>query len=249
MEFLGITVLLSAGPVSDWTLLEYNRTRDFDYQILQGGNALERPTGDNYTRLEAKMFLGGYSYRAEAVTDYLSIVVLMVHVLMALGHTIRLLYFKRTSSAWGSIAERLALSLNSRPATNASRNTSAGINHFDTYKKVAKTRASHESHDVDELDDFTTEEAPKHPEIMSNESAKHTPIEMDSLISNTLSVQVPRAWITPVQSNHKANSSTSSSTFSLHRSYPPQTMSPRWIRKSISSPSLCVTKHDELYGS
>lgn len=183
------------------------------------------------------MVISGYSYSAIASTDYLSIVVLIVHVLLALGHTLQLIYFKRSSSAWDSIAELLTLSLNSRPPTHVLKNTSAGIDQFDTYKRVTKIRARHEVH----ADDFTTEDTYKHPEIIFDKIANVTLIEMVC--------SIPRASTVPVQGHHHAaSSSTSSSLFSLHRSYPLQNLSPTRIRKSASDPSLRVMVPDELYG-
>ena len=137
--------LNTAGSISNWTLLDYNKTASFHTELLSGGNPLAPPSPSSsppyYVTERATITIGGLSYLASQPTDYLAIIVLLTHVLLAVAHTIFLVLTRESSSCWDSVSELLVLLHNSRPAPAALRNTGAGIRNLDTYGQVAVVRA------------------------------------------------------------------------------------------------------------
>jgi len=122
-----------------FSVSEYEKAFDFQDQLLQGRNALKRPAS-NETTIEERVdiTIGGFSYQAKAPTDYLAIVVLSVHIVLAISHSIHQIYSARSSSAWDSLTELLVLMQLSTPATDELRNTGAGIKTMETYGKIIK---------------------------------------------------------------------------------------------------------------
>ncbi|XXH00741.1 hypothetical protein Hte_007091 [Hypoxylon texense] len=135
-------VLNSSGPPSEWSLMDYNKRPDSYSRFLGGTDALEPPQGFDYTTFEAEIHLEGLTYQAQSITDYLSIAVLLVHIILALGHIIYVFQAHQSSGSWGTITELLILAYGSRPVSSALRNVSAGIKCIKTYRKVAIVRAA-----------------------------------------------------------------------------------------------------------
>lgn len=133
--------LNTSGPQQDWDLLNYNKQSDFTNKILSGGPALQMPTDVPVTTFRTTIILNGLLYRASSVTDCLAIAILMGHMLIALGHTIHLIVYRKSSASWDTIAEFVALAHNSRPSKKALKNTSAGIRTKKPFSKVAYVRA------------------------------------------------------------------------------------------------------------
>lgn len=133
--------LNTSGPQQDWDLLNFNKQSDFTNKILSGGPALEKPTGVPVTTYRTTIILNGLLYRASSVTDWLALSILIGHILIALGHTIHLILYRKSSASWDTIAEFLALAHNSRPSKKALKNTSAGIRTKKPFSKVAYVRA------------------------------------------------------------------------------------------------------------
>ena len=131
----------TTAPISSWTVSNYNKTADFGDQLLNGGHPLQRPSGANLTENRVSINITGYSYRASTLTDYLSMAVLFIHMLLAITHVIELLITHRSSGCWDTVTELLALMQNSRPARSALKNTCAGIKELKTYAQVAVIRA------------------------------------------------------------------------------------------------------------
>lgn len=94
----------------------------------------------------------GYSLVADTFLDYLAVSVLCCHLLIALGHTVILLWTRRSSAAWDSLPESLALGQNSEPAPIALQNTCAGINCSKTYGEKARIVATSSSSSGGEAD-------------------------------------------------------------------------------------------------
>jgi len=134
-------VFNTTGPSSEWPLAMYNPRADFNRRILNGQTAFETPNipSTNLTTLHARMEITGFAYRA-SLASYLSMAVLLTHMIMALIHILWVVGRKRTSQSWSSISELLTLSQNSQPAFHALRNTGAGIHCFDSFARVAKIR-------------------------------------------------------------------------------------------------------------
>ena len=138
-------VFNTTGPISTWTILDYNKTADFGNQLLRGGSPIQKPTIANVSKNRVFITITGYSYKAGNITDYLSIAVLFVHIVFALGHIIQLLVTGHSSGCWDTITELLALMHRSQPAPTTLKNTCAGIKELTTYAQVAVIRAIHQT--------------------------------------------------------------------------------------------------------
>lgn len=66
--------------------------------------------------------------------------VLLTHLVMATAHVIYVICWRHTSRSWGSVAELIALSQTSKPATDVLANTSGGIKSRKTFLQMAKIR-------------------------------------------------------------------------------------------------------------
>ena len=84
----------------------------------------------------------GYAYKASRVTDYLSIVVLLLHMVVALAHTLYLLFTRLSSASWDTVEELIVLAQVSTTDTKDLRNTSAGIKRFSTMALNTRVRTS-----------------------------------------------------------------------------------------------------------
>ena len=139
-------VLNSSGPTSTWTLESYTKTSDFGSQLLRSngvGTALLRPTKNPVVEESVVITIGGYSYAATNITDYASIALLLVHLLLALCYTLyTVCYTSQSSSAWDTLTELMVLMQNSRPADRVLRNANAGIKEAGTYGVVGRLYAT-----------------------------------------------------------------------------------------------------------
>lgn len=112
--------------------------------LLMDGVAV-LPPGDidsaNLTQLHWGLTVSGYSYLADSAAYYLALVVLFSYIAVAVAHIAYRLYTRRSSEAWHSFEEILALSQNSPPAPQALKNTSAGIRRNATLRRRVKIRA------------------------------------------------------------------------------------------------------------
>jgi hypothetical protein len=133
----------TVGKNSDWTLVTYDKTSDFDTAILQNQNTLKPPDipSNDVTKLRVEMTITGYAYKSSLVKN-LSMVILFAHLCLAIAHTAWILWTKQTSNSWNSFTEIFALAQNSPPAPNALENSGAGIDRFSTYAKKARIRVA-----------------------------------------------------------------------------------------------------------
>ncbi|EEU44561.1 uncharacterized protein NECHADRAFT_85229 [Fusarium vanettenii 77-13-4] len=96
----------------------------------------------NMTRMEMKATYKGYVMSATGWFDYLSIAALLFHAIIALLHTILVVYHGKTSGAWDTILELVILTqMSSPPQESLLVNASAGIRSFKTVKLVAWVEA------------------------------------------------------------------------------------------------------------
>ncbi|MCJ1378917.1 hypothetical protein MMC17_002016 [Xylographa soralifera] len=235
-------VLNTSGELSSWTLLDYNKTTDFQTQLLGGDMPLKQPLGVEMISERASIQISGYSYKASLFTDYLSISVLILYVLLAFYHAAETILIRRASACWDTITELLALMQNSRPATLALKITCAGIKELSTYAKVAIIRVIH-PHDVG-----STTPMP-HIEVIFREE-EHRPVELRTLPSDSTSARA-RLLGTPM---HAKTWSAESSNFND----PTSTAGDRWRRsdqsvlteRNRSENDLLMTQVqvDSLYG-
>ena len=98
--------------------------------------------GWNSTRMEMRAIFRGYVIAAVDWFDYLSIGLLLLHILVAFAHTAYVLFSRQTSEAWDSIPELIALSQASPPPAGGQLASScAGIRTFGTMGRVAVVEA------------------------------------------------------------------------------------------------------------
>jgi hypothetical protein len=155
----------TSGPKSQWPIANYNLLPDFEKRILRNELALEIPPvgHGSLTKIEASMKISGFSFQRSLAT-YLSMAVLLAHLLMATANIIYVVYKRRTSNSWGTIAELIALSQNSQQALDVLPNTSGGINSRKTFLQMAKIRVRR-VHDVPSRDHVEMIfEDPKYPD-------------------------------------------------------------------------------------
>lgn len=117
-------------PSDQFTLLAFN-----GFLTGKQGNRSDEP-------LLTRSHLAGYAYKASRVTDYLSIGVLLLHLIVALGHTLYLLLTRYSSASWDTVEELVVLAHVSRTDTRDLRNTSAGIKRFSTMALNTRVRTS-----------------------------------------------------------------------------------------------------------
>lgn len=132
--------LNTSGSMHRWSLLDYSPQPDFENQILTTGQALKKPSAPNITTFDWRIIIKGFSYKASSSTDYLSISVLVGHIILALAHTFWLISKRQSSGCWDTITELVTLAQNSGPAHSVLRNTSTGIKCKRTFAQVAKVR-------------------------------------------------------------------------------------------------------------
>lgn len=146
-------VFNTSGPTSQWSLASYNPFPDFEKRILRNEPALILPAvgRENLTKIDASMQISGFSFKG-SLAAYLAMAVLLTHLLMATAHMIYVVHKRRTSSSWGSVAELIALSQNSRPAFDVLANTSGGIESRKTFSQMAKIRVRKDPSSPDELE-------------------------------------------------------------------------------------------------
>ena len=125
----------------NWTLASSQWSPNHRYNLLRGGNALQKPSG-NFTTLTMSVIITGYSFLASEMTDYLSIAVLCAHAIIALISVVGIVWKRNSSGCWDTFTEVLVLAQNSRPATRALMNTCAGIGTPKTYSRKAEVRAT-----------------------------------------------------------------------------------------------------------
>lgn len=134
-------VFNTTGPTSEWSLAMYNPRADFKKQILKGRPAFETPNipSSHLTTLHARMQITGFALQL-TLAGYISMIVLLAHMAMALTHIFWVVGHKRTSRSWNSISELIALSQNSQPAFDSLTNTGAGIHCPETFARLTKIR-------------------------------------------------------------------------------------------------------------
>lgn len=114
--------------------------------LVRGGEPVEsfpRPpslSADTSTRLVMKAHFQGYAMSMETWSDYLVAFVLLLHFTIAAGHTLWVVFIRgRSSPAWDTIPELIALSQKSPPADDpVLENSCAGIRSLQTLGEVAR---------------------------------------------------------------------------------------------------------------
>jgi hypothetical protein len=135
----------TSGPIDEWPLLYYN-TSTHTSDILAWSRALKPSDYDvsphKYTKIRMRVSVTGYGYQSSTSSDYLSLAVLFIHLLLALVHTIYIVSTRRTSSCWDTFSELIALAQQSQPARSELSNTCTGINRLETFKHKVRVKVS-----------------------------------------------------------------------------------------------------------
>lgn len=109
--------------------------------------------------------------------------VLLVYISLAILHTLYLLRYGESSTAWDSITELLTLTLNSRPPLGDLENTSAGIYCLKTFGKLFVIRSTAVEPDgsstEDEGEKLTNEKPARHVELILRDVARPTDSKAD----------------------------------------------------------------------
>ncbi|KAI9774116.1 MAG: hypothetical protein M1840_005209 [Geoglossum simile] len=101
----------------------------------------------DWVELEIEVFQTGYSYSVRTVTVRIAIVILLLHSLVAVIHTIILCFLRRpwTSQSWGTVGELVLLALNSRLVRENSANANTGAEE-QTWNQPLRVREVGEGH-------------------------------------------------------------------------------------------------------
>ncbi|KAK4949966.1 hypothetical protein LTR10_011808 [Elasticomyces elasticus] len=106
---------------------------------------------DNWLRIDPVISRYGYGYRWEGSnTAKFGIVVLLIHLALAVVHTMFILYKvlimrEGLVSSWTTIAELLTLAMNSSPSSRL-QNTCAGVERAKTWRQVVAVRETYPGH-------------------------------------------------------------------------------------------------------
>ncbi|OAL39561.1 hypothetical protein AYO20_00958 [Fonsecaea nubica] len=137
------------GSPSEWPFSLFDPLPDFDKRIIAEHDALRPPPPDSSTTtLRVKMEITGFALK-KSLAGALSMVVLLAHIVLAIGHIAFVMAKRQSSDSWDSISELVALAQNSRPAYVALANTAAGIRQQRTYGRLARIRATSTLHHPD----------------------------------------------------------------------------------------------------
>ncbi|TGO47997.1 hypothetical protein BOTNAR_0498g00040 [Botryotinia narcissicola] len=113
---------------------------------LIGSEASEQTRDqDKYTYITVNRFRYGYSYSLRGITRWLALSILLLHIFLALAHTVIITHMGWTSKILKSLCEILVLAINSSPSMVLD-NTCAGIDRLDTYKQIIKVRETSFEH-------------------------------------------------------------------------------------------------------
>ena len=104
-----------------------------------GGNAFNITPSDqqNSTKFTMHTTANGYAYSSQGSAAQFAMFVLFLHALLAVSHWIYMSWSKHSSSSWDSIAELVALAMNSR-RSEVFENTGAGIDSADLFKNQTR---------------------------------------------------------------------------------------------------------------
>lgn len=164
-----------------------------------------------WTEFRMETHVNGYAYSLDgSITTKLAVAILLLHASLALVHSLYEIFTGFSSSSWESIAELLALAMNSAP-TAALQNTCAGISQLATMKLLVRVAAK-------EADHLELEFASPSPRPDPDESEEHELLPRDQ-VGKTLAVAVSSSRTLASGSSSSVSAGTSSRTFVPNRLY------------------------------
>ena len=155
---LAVPVADGLSRSSSWHTTNYSSTfeplvstpwnRESARTLVRIGGPKNTPDSGNSAKnakLHMQMELHGYAMSAESWFDFFCIAVLLTHTIIALSHSVWVVWHRRTSDAWENMTEVFTLGLNSdRPGQTGEHgleNTSAGIRTWVPTKQVGWVEA------------------------------------------------------------------------------------------------------------
>lgn len=156
----------TVSPITSWPVQNYTNIlddRNLSSILLRGGQQVLLPAfpSNQFTRLRMEEHIYGYCYKSSSASDYLAIAVLLTHLIIALSHTVWILYRREASGCWDTVTELITLSQNSRPAPTALRNTCAGIKELNTFGQVARINVTESANGSDDHLELVFDEGTK----------------------------------------------------------------------------------------
>lgn len=127
------------------SLLDYVQSHNlkvkFDDVSIRVSNMSEWTDPTTLAQHIARRYWDGYGYDLSSVTTKLSLAVVMIYLSATLAFIIYTLITGQTSLSWDSVAELVALALNSRRPETL-QNTSVGINTLATFRQPVNVRVN-----------------------------------------------------------------------------------------------------------
>ncbi|KAH8730349.1 hypothetical protein GQ44DRAFT_814220 [Phaeosphaeriaceae sp. PMI808] len=153
--------------------------RDNDNLLHEGGQIWQRPNNVSTQALKQEWFV--YATAWQLKNDpalYISVVVLGLHFLVVLIHSIVTLWSRQSSESWNSISELIALSYTSSPRPETLNNCGAGIMLQETLRQKVKIVAV-EDHRTGVAQKLQLVPCQKQPTIGSLLPSAYAAIEVD----------------------------------------------------------------------
>lgn len=135
-----------------------------------GGDVYNLPPGTDTSKMAeftAEIFIEGWAYNLQGKATKLSCIILAAYAALALLHISFTIWTGMSSQAWDTVAEIIALAMQSRP-TDALQNTSAGITTATVFTQMVKVVQTGENGGHLELDFGGHPDAGKQP-LVPNE--------------------------------------------------------------------------------
>jgi hypothetical protein len=110
--------------------------------VRQGGPLISQEPfythpGDNFTKFTMQANYHGFVMAAQGWFDWFCVAVLITHGLLALGHTVWVVWHGTTGEAWDTITELTAFAMISPRPRESLANTAAGVRKFATVGQMA----------------------------------------------------------------------------------------------------------------
>ncbi|KAF7936008.1 uncharacterized protein EAE98_002227 [Botrytis deweyae] len=132
---LGLTV---SSLIPD-AMSRIRRPSEISIPLIAAEASEQKLDHERYPYITVNRFRYGYSYSLRGVTRWLALSILLLHIFLALAHTVIITLMGWTSKILNSRCEILVLAINSSPSMGLD-NTCVGINRLDTYKQIVKVR-------------------------------------------------------------------------------------------------------------
>ncbi|TGO42973.1 hypothetical protein BHYA_0004g00990 [Botrytis hyacinthi] len=138
---LGLTV---SSLIPD-AMSRIRRSGEISIPLIESEASEQNHDQDKYTYITVNRFRYGYSYSLRGITRWLALSILLLHIFLALAHTVIITRMGWTSKILKSLCEILVLAINSSPSAVLD-NTCGGVEILDTYKHIVEVRETSFEH-------------------------------------------------------------------------------------------------------